>query len=261
MGFRNWNQWQFVAPLAQPRRARPLHTQPHARLFPRLPPNPRGNIDQQMMEDVMDAMVKPRDANGTSFASLGYSDVGLDDYWQKCGSYGPRNYTYHDALGNPQVDTDRFPDLGAMVAKAHALNLTAGFYSNNCRCADHCTDTLCFAADVNAILGWNFDSLKLDGCGKQENVQLWYDLFNWSITSSGNTRKPMVIENCHNGPRQGSPASITPFGPHDPTPDWCPFHMYRSSTDIRPVYASVLTNLLTIPPLAKANLSRPGCWA
>jgi alpha-galactosidase len=37
--------------------------------------------------------------------------------------------------------------------------------------------------------------------------------------------------------------------------------MYRSSTDIRPVYASVLTNLLTIPPLAKANLSRPGCWA
>jgi hypothetical protein len=61
MGFRNWNQWQ-------------------------------GDIDQQMMESVMDAMVKPR-ANGVSFASLGYSDVGLDDYWQKCGSYGPKNYT------------------------------------------------------------------------------------------------------------------------------------------------------------------------
>lgn len=159
------------------------------------------------------------------------------------------------------MDTDRFPDLGAMVAKAHALNLTAGFYSNNCRCADHCTDVLCFAADANAILAWGFDSVKLDGCGKQENVELWYNLFNWSITASGNTRKPMILENCHNGPRQGSPAAASPFGPFDPTPDWCPFHMYRASTDIRPVYASVLTNLLTIPPLAKANLSRPGCWA
>ncbi len=158
--------------------------------------------------------MKPR-AGGVSFASLGYTDVGaffvaalppadqshplkphkpcqtgLDDYWQNCGAYGPHNYTYHDALGNPQVDTTRFPNLGAMVAHAHSLNLTAGFYSNNCRCADHCTDVLCFAADVNAILRWGFDSVKLDGCGAEENVQLWYDLFNWSITSSGNNRKP-----------------------------------------------------------------------
>ena len=37
--------------------------------------------------------------------------------------------------------------------------------------------------------------------------------------------------------------------------------MYRSSTDIRPVFGSILNNLETIPPLAAANLSRPGCWA
>ena len=41
----------------------------------------------------------------------------------------------------------------------------------------------------------------------------------------------------------------------------CPFHMYRSSTDIRPVYGSVLVNLNTIPALAEAKLSVPGCWA
>lgn len=37
--------------------------------------------------------------------------------------------------------------------------------------------------------------------------------------------------------------------------------MYRSSTDIRPVFGSILNNLETIPPLAAANLSRPGCWS
>lgn len=73
--------------------------------------------------------------------------------------------------------------------------------------------------------------------------------------------RPILIENCHNGPHQGSPASVTPFGPHVPTADWCPFHMYRSSTDIRPVFGSILNNLETIPPLAAQNLSRPGCFA
>ena len=46
-----------------------------------------------------------------------------------------------------------------------------------------------------------------------------------------------------------------------PTADWCPFHTYRSSTDIAPVYGSFLSNLETIPPLAAANLSTPGCFA
>ena len=37
--------------------------------------------------------------------------------------------------------------------------------------------------------------------------------------------------------------------------------MFRSSGDIRPQWGSILSNLQTIPPLAAANLSRPGCWA
>ena len=110
-----------------------------------------------------------------------------DDCWQKCGHYGPNNYTYHDANGAPVVDTDKFPDMGAMVQHAHSLGLTAGFYSNNCACSDHCTDISCFAEDVKAILGWGFNSVKLDGCGKQENVELWYQLFNWTQTMANKT--------------------------------------------------------------------------
>jgi alpha-galactosidase len=131
---------------------------------------------------------------------------------------------------------------------------------NNCACADHCTELKCFVGDVNAVIAWGFDSVKLDGCGRQENIQLWYDLFNWTLSNTPGG-KPMLLENCHNGPRTGSPAAQSPFGPFAPTRDWCPFHMYRSSNDIRPQWGSILSNLQTIPPLAEANLSRPGCWA
>jgi alpha-galactosidase len=86
-----------------------------------------------------------------------------------------------------------------------------------------------------------------------------YDLFRWARQQAG---KPnIVVENCHNGPRSGSPAANSSFGPMVPTREWCPFHMYRSSTDIAPVYGSILSNLETIVPLASANLSYPGCFA
>jgi hypothetical protein len=131
---------------------------------------------------------------------------------------------------------------------------------NNCDCADHCTDLKCFLGDVNAVISWGFDSLKLDGCGKQNNIQLWYDMFNWTLAHTPGG-KPMLLENCHNGPSTGTPGANSPFGPSAPTREWCPFHMYRSSNDIRPQWGSILSNLQTIPPLAAANLSRPGCWA
>ena len=41
--------------------------------------------------------------------------VGLDDNWQSCGSYGPDGFTYHDEGGHPVINTDLFPDMGAMV--------------------------------------------------------------------------------------------------------------------------------------------------
>lgn len=138
-----------------------------------------------------------------------------------------------------------------MVSYGHSRGLTVGFYSNNCACSDHCSDPNCFSADVEATLNMGFDSIKLDGCGKEENVELWRSLFNYSIGMRQKTNpalQPMLIENCHNGPNV-------------PTSDWCPFHMYRSSTDIRPVFGSILANLQTIMPLQSQNLSTPGCWA
>ena len=190
--------------------------------------------------------------NGSSktLLQLGYSDAGLDDCYQACGSYGPEKYTYHDPANNlwPAIDPVKFPgNMSTMTAVAHSLGLTVGFYANNCACADHCKDPACFAADVDFIIAMGFDGVKLDGCGKEERVEIWRDLLNFS------SPKPILIENCHNGPNEPSRDAQGTL--------WCPFHQYRSSTDIRPVFGSILANLQSIPPLAAANLSVPGCWA
>ncbi len=170
----------------------------------------------------MDAIVdRSRMVNGvpTSLADLGYTDVGLDgecccslccallgpaltppplpprplprpaDNWQQCGTYGPNNYTYHDANGNPMINTGKFPSFKAMTDYAHARNLTAGWYGNNCICSDHCTDQSCYEGDVNAFVAGGFDSYKLDGCGKEYDLSLWYSL----LQAAG---KKAVIENC-----------------------------------------------------------------
>ena len=76
------------------------------------------------------------------------------------------------------MNEDKFPSLANMTAHAHSLNLTAGFYGNNCMCSDHVTDVLSFAAEVNFVIDAGFDSVKLDGCGKQEDIGLWYELYN-----------------------------------------------------------------------------------
>ena len=59
---------------------------------------------------------------------------GLDDGWQLCNLHvTPANpHAFHTPLGAPIVDTAIFPDLAAMNALAHSLNLTSGWYGNNC---------------------------------------------------------------------------------------------------------------------------------
>lgn len=202
-------------------------------------------VNQNLMQKQMDGMVsRDRNVDGvpTSLYDLGYSDVGLDDAWQLCGKYGNNNYTYHNAsIYAPMVNTELFPDFNAMTDYAHKLNLTAGWYGNNCICRDHCEKDECYRADVNALIRYGFDSIKLDGCGKQLDLDKWAALFN----ESG---KKILIENCH-------------WGNTVPTQTWCPWNIYRTSGDVRASYESVINNLMSTVKYAKAGLSRPGCWS
>lgn len=202
------------------------------------------NVNQDLIQRQMDAIVsRTRMVDGvpTSLKDLGYVDVGLDDAWQLCGSYGDNKYTYHDVNGAPVIDYSKFPNFNALTDHAHSLGLTAGWYGNNCICQDHCDSDACYEQDVKALVGLGFDSVKLDGCGKQLDLQKWSDLID-------QTGKSILIENCH-------------WGNTLPNATWCPWNYYRSSGDIRANYESVLTNLMTVVPLANKGLSTPGCWA
>ena len=91
-------------------------------LFLSLPPvNPQmgwrswnlfgADVNQSRLEGIMDGMASRRrlvDGKPTSLCDLGYCDVGLDDNWQQCGSYGDAGYTYHTADGDPVVVPDLY---------------------------------------------------------------------------------------------------------------------------------------------------------
>ena len=71
----------------------------------------QGDITQADMETAFRGLVSTDfgsiDGRKASLASAGYTDAGLDDVWQLCGSYGPEKYTYHDAQGHPVVDSTK----------------------------------------------------------------------------------------------------------------------------------------------------------
>lgn len=221
------------------------------------------NPNQTYMEATMASLVKPR-AGGVSLAGLGYTFVGLDDFWQACGA--GVNGSFHDTTGSPLVNLTRFPSMKDMTAFGHTRGLSVGWYMNNCGCKEETSwqgdanIDLHYHGDVNALLEYEFDAAKFDGCGEFEDLTRWATLIN-------ETKRPMMIENCHWG---GD-------GPHvmdDATGElWCPYNVYRAGADIVPDnWASFLANLQTLnaflskqqlAPPGPGNwpLSKPGCWA
>lgn len=85
----------------------------------------------------------------------------------------------------------RFPDLAKMVAYAHQKGLAVGWYFNNCQCSEHEAYPANEANDVDFLRYYDFDGVKLDGCGTSKNISNWQHLIN--ITSN----KPLLTENCH----------------------------------------------------------------
>ena len=90
-----------------------------------------GNVNQTRMEAAFDALAaRTRSVVGrtgpASFVDLGYTRAGLDDNWQAVGT--GVNGSYHAADGTPLVDTNRFPDMAAMVQHVHNAGLEAGWY-------------------------------------------------------------------------------------------------------------------------------------
>merc|ERR1712196_303272 len=119
--------------------------------------------DQSKMLVQVEAIAARRHGK-PSLLEVGYSRVGLDDFWQACGA-GVNN-SFHDASGYPIINETRFPNMKAMNQNARRKGVKMGWYANNCGCAERETQpgghTL-QDAEMAARLG--FDEIKVDGCG------------------------------------------------------------------------------------------------
>jgi len=211
------------------------------------------DIDEGKIRAQVDALTKPRDAAGTTLLSLGYDTVGIDEGWEGC-------HPVHYPNGTPAVDNKRFPNMPDLVAYGHAHGVKMGFYLNGCGCNEKVEKRINYEGDVRATTKWGFDSVKIDSCGAQKNMTLYYELFNASGI-------PLVIENCHQG------QNITDGGnPGQMGKDWCPYNLFRTSGDIVNLWDRVMSNLMTTVPFLSPDdkwgggdvtrpVSRPGCWA
>lgn len=210
--------------------------------------------------DKMAQRVRTVDGVKTSLLDLGYNNCGLDDNWQACGqgAFG----SFHDAEGNPLINTDLFPNLKGMVDYGHKLGMRVGWYMNNCICREGSNGwkgevniTKHMTKSAQAVADYGFDGLKLDGCGEFMNLTWWAELLNA-------TGRPVMIENCHWGGTV--PGQTDGDGPctGDHGVSNCPYNFYRTSGDIRAHWGSMTGNLhSTMKFQGNPPLSRPGAWA
>jgi len=105
--------------------------------------------------------------------------------------------------------------------------------------------------DVEAILEYDFDGVKIDSCGPSHHLLDWADLIN-------KTGKQLMIENCWNN-------ATFPYWHDSRTYDYvvCPMNFFRISNDIGPNWPSIIGNLQQTIRFQDKNhpLSQPGCWA
>ena len=242
-------------------------------------------ISHTVFERQIDALVdRTRVVDGvpTSLADLGFDTVGIDDCWQDCLAPGALNGSYHNAHGEPLVDTNRFPDLRALSDYGAARGISLGWYGNNCpetsgtgRSPRYCGEhgklernwPLALRGDVAALLAANFSGIKLDNpnCGAGGGVDgamaAYYAEVQRQRAAANKHQSPqpgaIVIENCH----------------YDTSyPRWvdrpggelaCPMHLFRVSNDIKANWSTIMTNAAATAPFANAvhPMSGPGCWA
>jgi alpha-galactosidase len=215
-----------------------------------------GNIDQTKMTSIIDAIAdRSRSVNGkpTSLADLGYTHVGLDDNWQNCGA--GVNGSFHNANGDPIINTQRFPNMQQMNQNAHQKNVKPGWYMNNCICSEsgklQANWPPQMHGDVNTIVSLGYDGVKIDGCGPSHNLLEWAEFIN-------TTGRPIMIENCHDN-------TTFPYWNNPRTFDKlvCPMNFWRVSGDISANWNSIINNLQQTIRFQDLQhpMSQPGCWA
>jgi hypothetical protein len=125
------------------------------------------------MEASIDALVAKlwtvdNKANTSLFES-GYTTAGIDEGWEGCGM--GVNKTQHAANGDPVINK-KFPDMAGLVKYGHTAGLKMGWYENGCACGERHALEINYEGDVRQLHAFDFDGVKLDGCGAQRNMTI-----------------------------------------------------------------------------------------
>jgi len=220
------------------------------------------NINDKTFRDAVDAITaKVWSVEGhsetVSLLDVGYTRVGIDEGWENCSGTDPNHgLRQHDADGFPMINTQRFPDLKALVDYGHSKDILMGWYLNGCACGERQERLINYVGDIQRLHEFGFDAAKFDGCGAATNMTYYAEL----MDATGHT---FEVENCHWGSCGADSWYHNPDGSSCPTQDWCPFNHYRTSGDINSGLTSWYANLQSALKFLNdtAPLSVPSCWA
>ena len=100
---------------------------------------------------------------------------------------------------------------------------------------------------AHQVLDWGFDSIKLDGCGAQENVEIWYSLYNWTAAQRGR-KTPIIVGERDSGSSRNAVADASAHA-------CLILHPHRRRELVRPRHSA--QRVITAAPQAAAHASRP----
>jgi alpha-galactosidase len=189
-------------------------------------------INEQIIRETADAMAT------SGMRDAGYRYLVVDDCWQ----------TGRSADGLIHADTRTFPSgMGALAEYVHSRGLLFGIYTSagSKTCQGRAGSRGFEYQDAALYAAWGVDFVKVDWCFSDgldaaQTYRLWSD----AIAATG---RPMLL-------------SICEWGENNPSA-WAPQigQLWRTSTDIRPDWLSILHNLDTTAH--QNSVAGPGRWA
>eukprot|EP01052_Picozoa_sp_SAG31_P017656 SAG31_NODE_1217_length_9319_cov_20.281345_7_plen_139_part_00 len=94
---------------------------------------------------------------------------------QRCGA-GINGSVVHYVNGTPAIGSN-FPDMAGLVRYAKGKGVKMGWYFNGCGCNEQVEKRINYEGDVKAAVQLGFSSVKMDSCGAQKNMTLYYELW------------------------------------------------------------------------------------
>jgi alpha-galactosidase len=201
------------------------------------------NVSEQLVEQTALAM------HNDGLQAAGYQYVNIDDCWMSSS---------RDANGNLAADQSKFPDgIAAVAGYVHALGLKLGIYEDagTATCAGYPGSYGHEQQDASLFASWGVDYLKYDWCNipfssfpGQSHRQVAQTLYTRMRDALAATGRPIVFSMCN-----GWDSSVQPWTWAGPVAN-----LWRTSTDIQPNFASMLSNFHTTVGLASS--AGPGAW-